>query len=129
MMIELSREKERRIRAEFKIEQLRLKLQESQAFQTTMTSYMHNSRGANSRAQSASRHQNFMVKTGSDNSTKPSSNIIDSQSKDEPIPSFLKALTCYQTGLSLGEDEDEDEITSEKGPDILNETFSKSSGN
>jgi hypothetical protein len=69
-----------------------------------------------------------MVKSQSDNSTKPSTNIVENANKDEPIPSFLKALTCYQTGLQLDEEED-DEVNSEKGPDILNDTFSKSSGN
>ena len=67
------------------------------------------------------------MKSLSDNSTKPSSNINDNAVTEEPVPSFLKALTCYQTDDPLLQIEDSE--NEQQAPDILNETFSKSSGN
>lgn len=55
-----------------------------------------------------------------DNSTKPSSVIKDNCIDGEPIPSFLKALTSYQS---------DDPIFSINENELLNDTFSKSSGN
>jgi hypothetical protein len=53
-----------------------------------------------------------------DNSTKPSSN--PKENVEDVIPSFLKALTCYQS---------DDPLFAFEDADILNQTFSKSSNN
>lgn len=67
------------------------------------------------------RHQGSAVKSSNSNSTKPATNIINENSNiEEPVPSFLKALTTYQSEISLGVGEEND---------ILNDTFSKSSAN
>ena len=77
----------------------------------------------NSQNRSAVRQQ---LKSGDSSSTKPSSNnmVQVAEENSEPKPSFLKAITCYQSedgGLSsLGEDLDcgEDEVYD---PEIIDE--------
>ncbi len=74
---------------------------------------MHDSRTPHS--QRACNLQASGMKT-SENSTKPSTNM----NVEEPMPSFLKALSCYQSYEPFTQSED---------CDMLNQTFSKSSGN
>lgn len=51
---------------------------------------MHDSRGPSSRM--TTNNKGTVAKSATNNSTKPSSTIND---REEPIPSFLKAMACY----------------------------------
>lgn len=82
MKEQMEREMTMRIKAEHKIEKLKRKLKEKQAYEQTVKSYMHDSRNTSSyRMRSSSNNRQQQTSNSganmrsSDISTKPSSNI------------------------------------------------------
>ena len=97
---------ERRIHAESGLEALKKKLEESKALCQTMKSYMHKTTGD--------------MRSNNSALTDITSRL-NSSNDIQPLPAFMKALTCFEsTGGVAGECQTTGEI--------LNETFSRSSG-